>query len=41
LLSPRTDGVRAFDKTMYAVCSELAFSDDELRALREAWPNPD
>jgi hypothetical protein len=41
LLSPRTDGVRAFDTTMYAVRGELQFSDDELRALREAWPDPD
>jgi hypothetical protein len=41
LLSPRTDGVRAIDTTMYAVRGEMRFSDDELRALREAWPNPD
>lgn len=41
LLSPRHDGVRAFDTTMFAVRGELEFTDDELRALRDAWPNPD
>ncbi|RDI73177.1 hypothetical protein Gocc_3098 [Gaiella occulta] len=40
LLSPRRDGVRAFDTTMIAVRGALDFSDEELRALREAWPNP-
>ena len=41
LLSPRGDGVRAFDTTMYAVRGELQFSNDEIQALREAWPTPD
>lgn len=41
LLSPRHDGVSAFDTTMFAVRGELEFSDDELRVLRDAWPNPD
>lgn len=40
LLSPRHDGVRAFDTTMIAVRGVLDFSDEELRALREAWPDP-
>jgi hypothetical protein len=38
LLTPRNDGVRAFDTTMFAVRGELEFSDEELEALREAWP---
>lgn len=40
LLSPRRDGVRAFDTTMYAVRGELGFSDIEIEAMREAWPTP-
>lgn len=38
LLTPRSDGVRAFDTTMFAVRGELHFSDEELRALRDTWP---
>jgi hypothetical protein len=37
-LTPRHDGVRAFDTTMVAVRGELTFSDEELQALRDAWP---
>jgi len=39
LLTPRHDGVRAFDTTMSAVRGELEFSDEELEALRQAWPD--
>jgi hypothetical protein len=37
LLTPRQDGVRAFDTTMFAVRDELTFTDEELEALRQAW----
>lgn len=39
LLTPRHDGVRAFDTTMSAVRGELKFSDEELHARRQAWPD--
>lgn len=39
LLTPRRDGVRAFDTTISAVRGELKFSDEELHALRQAWPD--
>jgi hypothetical protein len=39
LVTPRHDTVRAFDTTMVAVSGELRFSDEELQALRQAWPD--
>jgi hypothetical protein len=39
LLTPRDDGARAFDTTMVAVRGELQFSEEELQALRQAWPD--
>jgi hypothetical protein len=39
LLTPRHDGVRAFDTTMITVRGELQFSEEELQALRQAWPD--
>jgi hypothetical protein len=39
LVTPRHDAVRAFDTTMVAVRGELQFSDEELQALRQAWPD--
>jgi hypothetical protein len=39
LLTPRRDGVRAFDTTVSAVRGEIEFSDDELAALRNLWPD--
>lgn len=39
LLTPRHDGVRAFDTTMVTVRGELQFSEEELQALRQAWPD--
>jgi hypothetical protein len=38
LLTPRHDGVRAFDTTMFAVRGQLQFDEAELKALRGAWP---
>jgi len=40
LLTPRHDGVRAFDTTMTAVRGRLDFSETELALLRDAWPMP-
>jgi hypothetical protein len=40
LLTPRHDGVRAFETTMVAVRGALDFSETELQALRAAWPTP-
>lgn len=41
LLTPRTDGRRPWDTTMTAVSGELAFSREDLKALRELWPTPE
>lgn len=41
LLTPRHDGLRAFDTTVVAVHGELEFTEEQLRALRQAWPGPD
>jgi hypothetical protein len=39
LLTPRHDGVRAFDTTMSAVRGKLKFTDEDLQTLRQAWPD--
>jgi hypothetical protein len=40
LLTPRTDGQRAWDTTMAAVSEVADFADEELTALRAIWPTP-
>jgi hypothetical protein len=40
LITPRTDGRRAWDTTMTAVAGDLQFTPEELATLRSVWPTP-